>query len=70
MNSCIIYDVIDDKGQKIYFCGDGTNSIIRNSDSKTWYYDSIGIYEAIKNTYTMKGVVNYFVLSHHNYNLL
>ncbi len=49
MNSCIIYDVIEDKGQKI-FCGDGTNSIIRNSDSKSWYYDYIGIYEAIKNT--------------------
>ena len=27
----------------------------RNSDSKSWYYDSIGIYGAIKNTYTVKG---------------
>lgn len=55
MKSCIIYDVIEDKGQKIYFCSNGTNSIIRISDSKTWYYDSIGIYDAIKNTYTVKG---------------
>ena len=29
--------------------------MIRNSDSKTWSYDSIGIYDAIKNTYTVKG---------------
>ena len=29
--------------------------MIRNSDSKSWYYDSIGIYDAIKNTYTVKG---------------
>jgi hypothetical protein len=55
MNSGIIYDVIEDKRTKTYFCGDGTNSIIRNSDSKSWYYDSIGIYEAIKNIYTVKG---------------
>ena len=55
MNSCIIYDAIDDKGQKIFFCNNGTNSMIRNSDSKSWYYDSIGIYDAIKNTYTVKG---------------
>jgi len=55
MNSCLIYDIIDNKGQKIYFCSDGTNSMIRNSDSKSWYYDSIGIYDSIKNTYTVKG---------------
>jgi hypothetical protein len=55
MNSCVIYNVIENKGQKIYFCSDGTNSMIRNSDSKAWYYDSIGIYDAINNTYTVKG---------------
>jgi hypothetical protein len=55
MNSCLIYDVIEDKGQKIYFCKDGINNMIRNSDSKYWYYDSIGIYDAIKNTYIVKG---------------
>ena len=55
MNSCIVYDVIENKGEKIFFCGDRTNNIIRNSDSKAWYYDSIGIYDTIKNTYTVKG---------------
>ena len=55
MKSCLIYDIIEDKGREIYFCSNGTNSMIRNSDSKTWYYDSIGIYDAIKNTYTVKG---------------
>ena len=55
MKLCSIYDIIEDKGRKIYFCSDETNSMIRNSDSKTWYYDSIGIYDAIKNTYTVKG---------------
>ena len=55
MNVCIIYDIIEDKGREIYFCKNGTNSVSRNSDSKSWYYDSIGIYDAIKNTYTVKG---------------
>jgi hypothetical protein len=55
MSACIIYDIIKDKGREIYFCNDETNSMSRNSDSKSWYYDSIGIYDAIKNTYTIKG---------------
>jgi len=55
MNACIIYDIIEDKGRKIFFCENGTNSMSRYSDSKSWYYDSIGIYDAIKNTYTVKG---------------
>jgi hypothetical protein len=55
MKSCSIYDVIENKEQKIYFCGDGTNIMIRNSDFKVWYYESIGIYDVIKNTYTVKG---------------
>jgi hypothetical protein len=55
MNSCIIYEIIEDKRREIYFCENGTNSVSRNSDSKSWYYDSIGIYDAIKNTYTVKG---------------
>ena len=54
MNACIIYDIIKDKGREIYFCKDGPNSMSRNSDSKSWYYESIGIYDAIKNTYTVK----------------
>ena len=58
MNACIIYDIIKDKGHEIYFCNDRANTISRISDSKTWYYDSIGIYDAIKNTYTVKGDLN------------
>ena len=55
MSACIIYDIIKDKGRKIYFCNNGTNNMSRSSDFKSWYYDSIGIYDAIKNTYTVKG---------------
>ena len=54
MNACIIYDIIEDKEREIYFCKDEINSMSRNSDSKFWYYESIGIYDAIKNTYTVK----------------
>jgi hypothetical protein len=38
-----------------FFCENRTNSMSRNSDSKSWYYDSIEIYDAIKNTYTVNG---------------
>ena len=55
MNPCLIYDIIKDKGREIYFCSSVIDIINRISDSKSWYYDSIGIYEAIKNTYTVKG---------------
>ena len=55
MSACIIYDIIKDKGREIYFCNDRTNGMSRNSDSKSWYYDSIGIYDVMKNTYTVKG---------------
>lgn len=54
MDPCLIYDIIKDKGREIYFCS-SVDIINRISDSKSWYYDSIGIYEAIKNTYTVKG---------------
>jgi hypothetical protein len=55
MESCLISNIIEDEGRKIYFCSDETNSMIRNSDSKAWYYNSIRIYDNIKNTYTVKG---------------
>jgi hypothetical protein len=55
MNACIIYDIIKKKGHDIYFCNDRTNTMNRISDSKTWYYESMGIYDAIKNTYIVKG---------------
>jgi len=55
MDPCLIYDIIKDKGREIYFCSSVIDIINRISDSKSWYYDSIGIYDAIKNTYTVKG---------------
>jgi len=55
MNRCIVYDIIENNGQKIYFCNNGIDLIKRNSDSKIWYYESIGIYDTLKNTYIVKG---------------
>ena len=55
MNKCIVYEIIENNGQKIYFCNNGIDLIKRNSDSKTWYYESIGIYDTLKNTYVVKG---------------
>lgn len=55
MDPCLIYDIIKDKGREIYFCSSVIDIINRISDSKSWYYDSIGIYDAIKNTYIVKG---------------
>ena len=55
MDTCLIYDIVKDKGREIYFCSSVMDIIKRISDSKSWYYDSVGIYDAIKNTYTVKG---------------
>ena len=55
MDPCLIYDIIKDKGREIYFCSSVMDIIKRISDSKSWYYDSVGIYDAIKNTYIVKG---------------
>ena len=35
MNACIIYDIIKDKENEIYFYNDRTNTMNRISDSKT-----------------------------------
>ena len=55
MGAQLNYNIIKNKGHEIYFCNDKTNTMNRISDSKTWYYESIGIYDAIKNTYIVKG---------------
>ena len=55
MNRCLIHNIIKDEEREIYFCNNGTNILKRNSDSKSWYYDSVGIYDVIKHTYTVKG---------------
>lgn len=59
MTGCKVYDIIEDKTQKIYFCDNGMDFIKRNSDSKMWYYESIGIYDTLKNTYVVKGDFEY-----------
>jgi len=55
MDGCLIHNIIKDEEREIYFCNNGTDVLKRNSDSKTWYYDSVGIYDVIKHTYTVKG---------------
>jgi hypothetical protein len=55
MYGCTVNDIKEDNGQEIYYCSDGTNSINRNFDSKSWYYNSNGIYDAKKDTYTVTG---------------
>lgn len=55
MYSCTVNDIKEDNGQEIYYCSDGTNSISRNFDSKSWDYDSRGIYDAKKDTYIITG---------------
>lgn len=55
MNGCIVYNIVEDSKHKLYFCDDGIDIIKRNSDSESWYYESIGIYDEFKNTYIVKG---------------
>ena len=55
MFSCIVNDIKEDNGQEIYYCNDRTNSITRTFDSKSWYYNSSGIYDAKKDIYTVTG---------------
>lgn len=45
LSHCRINDIIEKNGQELYFCH-GENSISRIFDSKTWYYDAIGIFDA------------------------
>ncbi len=58
MDGCIIHNIIKDEEREIYFCNNGMDVLKRNSDSKSWYYDSNGIYDVIKHTYTVKGDFN------------
>ena len=55
IDACLVYDTIKDKEREIYFCGDEINTIKRNSDSKPWYYNFVGIYDAKNNTFIVKG---------------
>ena len=58
MNGCLIHNIIKDEEREIYFCNNGMDVLKRNSDSKSWYYDSNGIYDVVKHTYTVKGDFN------------
>jgi hypothetical protein len=55
MKGCIVYNITKNNEHKIYFCDNGIDIITRNLDSKSWYYESIGIYDTLKNTYVVKG---------------
>jgi hypothetical protein len=45
MSACRVYDIIEENGQELFYCH-GNSTISRNFDSKTWHYDTIGIYDA------------------------
>jgi hypothetical protein len=55
MVGCKVNDIKEDSGQEIYYCNDGINSVTRTFDSKSWYYNSNGIYDAKKDTFTVTG---------------
>lgn len=60
--SCNIDDIITENDQEIYTCRDGSITIIRTSDSKSWDYSSNGIYDAKKNTLKIFGnFTRYFI---------
>jgi hypothetical protein len=52
--ACTVKDVIEDNRQEIYYC-DGHPSVTRQFDSKSWYFDTIGKYDAKTHIYTEIG---------------
>ena len=52
---CKIEDIIEDNGKEIYYCHDKQSSIDRIFDSKSWNYDSIGVYDAKNHTFKVTG---------------
>jgi hypothetical protein len=55
MFGCRVNDIIEDNGQEIYYCQDATNTLERVFDSRSWDYDSKGVYDAKKDTFTITG---------------
>lgn len=47
---CKVDDIIEENGQELYYCHDTSNAISRKFDSKSWNYDTTGIYDAKNNT--------------------
>jgi hypothetical protein len=56
-NVCHVDDIIEENGQELYYCHGGGfgNGINRKFDSRSWEYDTIGIYDAKKNTLKVYG---------------
>lgn len=53
--NCYITDIIEDKGQEIYLCGEDGTTITRKYDDKTWEFNTRGIYDAKKGTFKVNG---------------
>ena len=55
MYGCMVYDIIEKNAQEIYLCHDGSTTINRKFDSKSWDYDTIAQYDAKNNTLKVFG---------------
>jgi len=52
---CRVDDIIEDNGREMYACHDGTTTVTRTFDSKSWDYNTNLIYDAKKNTLKIYG---------------
>jgi hypothetical protein len=52
---CKIDDIIEENGQELYYCHDISNAISRIFDSKSWQYDTTGIYDVQNNMLKVYG---------------
>lgn len=52
---CRVDDFIEDNGQEIYVCHDGSTTVTRTFDSRSWDYNTNLIYDAKKNTFKVYG---------------
>src|SRR5688572_18285674 len=55
MRFCKITDIVENKGQELYYCQNGFTKITRNFDSKMWTFQSNGVYDAINQTLKVSG---------------
>lgn len=47
---CKLDEIIEDDGQEIYTCHDGSTTVTREFDFRRWNYDTIATFNAKKNT--------------------
>lgn len=52
---CRVDDFIEDNGQEIYVCNDGSTTVTRRFDSRTWDYNTIVTFDAKNNTVKVYG---------------